>query len=223
MAVVGGAGYGAIGLASSGHDSKSASSSSPISEASAAPVPAAAEALTAQTAAAMLLEYSIVNCTPSRIVFGAPSDFPILDTWESQWLSSGRYVMSSTDHGPDTSEDVLTHVNPVNPTLTVRMAVRIHKYAQVWFKQREYFGCLVMPVAVNVLDTTVDPSGKTATVIFRYGAVGRTDFGNDMMFRAYPATNAPFTQAQQDRRWIIEHTAYFQKLDAIGWRVESIR
>jgi hypothetical protein len=188
-------------------------------------------ALTRDTEQSAILSFFIANCPTSQITFGMESEFPTLDSWEQEWLHSGRYAlvgtgpahMNGVPQGSDTSEDVLSHTQEVTDKVSATVTVTIDKFAQLYFRQRQYTGCLRMPLAVDILDTTVGPSGKDATVTFKYSGSAPTDFANDMLARAFPATNGPNVQAQQWPMWTIEHTAFFQRLDATGWRVNSIR
>jgi hypothetical protein len=200
-------------------------SSSADGDAGQAPPTPVTDTLTKDSAAALVVAFWSANCTPSTVAFGNEADFPILDAWEQELARSGGYTLASSAPlvSGYTAQDVLTYVNHVNGDTTATMTVTINKYAQLYYRRRDFIGCLLAPASADVLDTTIDPSGKTATVTYRLGPAVRTGFASDMLGKAAPATVPVFNAATQWPAWTSEHTAFLQKLDATGWRVNSTR
>jgi hypothetical protein len=80
---------------------------------------------------------------------------------------------------------------------------------------------LVGPQYVEILDTTIAPDGKDATVIFRYEGATTTPFGRMMAEWAAPAVNPMIQQS------ILQYSgartqASLHHLDAGGWEIRSI-
>jgi hypothetical protein len=172
--------------------------------------------LSTDTAASMLLTYAIQNCRMDQYQYDAAAALPIVDAWEHMLPSKGYAVQSIGSTGGAFGVDVYTY-GYQGVTMSIKVTI-----FPMFGGSRSVAACLWVPKSVTVLDTTIDPTGKTAAVVFRYDAKVFTPFARDM----YALSPTPSSDEQADElsaNWTAEHTAYFQKLDATGWRVDSIR
>jgi hypothetical protein len=172
-------------------------------------------ALNADTANSMLLAYSLQNCRMDLYQYDAAAALPVVDAWEQQLPSKGYASQSMGAPGQVPTIDVYAYNYQGVP-----MTIKVSKFP-IFGGSRSIAGCLWVPSSITVLDTTIDPTGKAATVIFRYGPKVKTPFAADM----YALAPTPSNDEQADElsdAWTTEHRAFFQKLDASGWRVNSV-
>jgi hypothetical protein len=174
--------------------------------------------LTKDSAASLVLAYSIAHCPPTPVRFDSQPDFPVLDQWVNGLLQNG-YVLGYSGPSrvqPEADEEDFSYTYQ-----DVSTTVLLNRYHRVSFKEYEFYACLAAPTSINILDTTIDPNGKSAVVIYTYGGTSETRFAADMMIRAQPTVAEPLKQALLS--WTGEHTARLQRLDSTGWRVNSVQ
>ncbi len=111
----------------------------------------------------MLLTYALLNCRMDPYIWDAPSQFPIIDAW-AQRLTGKGYRLQSVGN-PNVAGDPDVYTYDYRGTV---MRVKVIRFA-MFAGSRNVQGCLWVPSSISVLDTTIDPSGKSATVTFRYG------------------------------------------------------
>lgn len=165
--------------------------------------------LNADSAVPLLLSYSRQNCRMDITEIVGSQWVPATRAWRAKLLGSG-YTLASSAGGVDT-----LNYQYQGDTMRVLLTEPISGDLSIQ-------GCVNVAGSVSVLDTTIDPTGKSATITFRYGSKMRTPFGNDL----YAFVPSPSNDVQADEQsgdWTSEHRAFLQKLDATGWRVDSIQ
>jgi hypothetical protein len=181
-----------------------------------------AQSLTKEEAAKLVLRYTTEHCPASTIWFNEAKDFSLLDGWVLGLTKNG-YTRTAREKGGGPGIGDIWEVYRYDDH-GVSLSFTYNYFNQAWYKARSFNVCLVLPSNVEVLDISMGPDKKSATVIYRYTGKRPSGFSTEFTkkyttkdFRAEVERMNALASWKQERRIVL------QRLDATGWRVAEQR
>jgi hypothetical protein len=208
---------GVAALAGCGRGNHANSSSSPASSSSAA-APDSSK-LSGADVSNLILQYERQNCAWNTYSYPY-ADYQQIMNFFAEQVRLGRITAGQTGAGMGSNAQNFPYTDHYGD----------NQLAQYWWEppyEVRVKDCMYLPTGIQILDTTYDATGKGAQVIFRNAGSEPTDFGKHFIdLMGNTSDQHMWMGASKDMNTLrIDNTelvATLQKLDATGWRVDTI-